>query len=272
LQKKGIDEGTRELVRCRLALFWSVYRIRILQRIIRDTNSVIESIDDQRRMFEKLWSLRAPPAQQAAALYGDDLAEDAAPDLKYLDLVRNQIHNDNQQLFRELEETIRQQILEKSGGMQAMLAEGHTRIRSLPSEICVQANIMVNRYLQLLDIDVVLGGLEDKTTKVKEMIEELHNGATPLLQSCGGKRRLFLAVPQRAAIPLIAGPIQRQFDQGANIIPSTCGDLIVCTEMEDIPIEHVTARVLMSQPSCAELIARIPSRNDVEWSSVIPLC
>jgi eukaryotic-like serine/threonine-protein kinase len=268
---QGIEECTRELVRCRVALFWNGYLMRMLQRVIRDANAVVESIDDQRRLFEKLWHRPVEPSLRTAARSVDDLSEET-PELTYLDLVRKQVHNDCRQLFDELDEIVRRQILEKGGGMQALLAEGQTRIRTLPSEICGEANIMVNRYLQLLDIDAVLARLDDKTRQVRDMIEEVHRDGSASLQSCGGKRRLIIAIPQRAPIPLVAGPIQRRFDQGANIVPSTCGDMIVCSEMEDVPIEHIAARVLMTQPNCAELIGRIPSRNDVDWSNVIPLC
>ena len=69
---------------------------------------------------------------------------------------------------------------------------------------------------------------------------------------------MLIAVPQRAPITSIASFVQHQMDHEANVLPSTCGDLAVCIEIDQMPVEHVAMSILQMQPDCAELISRLP--------------
>ena len=82
----------------------------------------------------------------------------------------------------------------------------------------------------------------------------------------------MLAVPEKAPVTAIAGFIQNQFDHEANVIASTCGELVVCYEMASVPIENVAMSIMQMQPDCAELVGRLHSRSDVEFTSLTPLC
>jgi serine/threonine protein kinase len=260
-----IHQLIREQVASRISAFVCGARKKILQTISADVSRILEAIDELGRQFDNLWQR---PRQSAAAPKLEEGEEHAS----LSQLLEQQIRKAGHEDPGDLESLVNERVLEPAGGLRAIITEGPGQIRKLPAEIRAQALLLVSRDLQLLDIDSVVNQVGDQLEQIAACVDRIVREATPSLATCGGSRRLLIAVPQRAPLPFIADILQKKMELDANVIPATCGELVVCTEMGDLPIEHIAAKILLTQPDCAELIERIPSRMDVAWSSVIPLC
>lgn len=172
----------------------------------------------------------------------------------------------------ELNQKLERNILKPEGGLRSILEENGNRSRLLPARIKQEAQLVVSNQLQELRLDsmIVDSGLSADT--FASWINSLIKPATPMLYKCGGTARLLIAVPKNAPVATIASYIQNLMDHEANIVPSTYGDFIVCMEMDRMPAENVAMTILQMQPDCTELIERLHSRTDVDWSSLTPMC
>ncbi len=264
--KEMVTTLTVEMIELRLETFICDAQRKMVQLVLKEATAILESVEQIRKQFDALWERpnRKSPESTPRELDGTES--------RLFEMFDHQTQLTSAKNLDELETFLDEQILKPEGGLLAIIKDGARHLRSLAAGIHELANILVNRELQLLDIDSVIKSANNQVDRLSDWIDSVARDASPALSTCGGSRRLVIAVPQRAPIPLIAGILQQKMEQAANVIPSTCGELIVCTEMENLPIEHVAAKILLTQPDCAELIGRIRSRTDVDWSSVIPLC
>jgi hypothetical protein len=172
----------------------------------------------------------------------------------------------------DLDRRLEDKVLRPEGGLRTILSEGGHRLRQLPGSIKREAQVLVSDDLQELRLDSMIVDSQISADLLAAWISDLVRPVTPLLFKCGGTARLLMAVPQKAPIATLATYIQTQLDYEANIIPSTSGDFVICLEMDQMPSENVAMTLLQIQPDCAELIERLHSRTDVDWSSLTPLC
>lgn len=264
--KETVARLTVELIQLRLQAFVCSTQRKVVRFVEKEVSAIQTTIEQFQKQFDSFWvrPTSKPADEPRHAL--------DVPEIRLSEIFDQQLHPVGANCLGDLETCLDEQILTPEGGLLAIIRDGPSRIRRLSADIYELANILVNRELQLLDIDSVIKNTSNQVERLSDWVEDVARDATPGLASCGGSRRLMIAVSQRAPIPYIAGILQEKLEQAANVIPATCGELIVCTEMDNVPIEHVAAKILLTQPDCAELIERIPSRTDVDWSSVIPLC
>ncbi len=175
-------------------------------------------------------------------------------------------------LLPQLEDAVNEKHLRDAGGLQSVLRQGVSHLRRLLASTELEAQILVNCALQQLRIDKIIFDAGVPIEQLVRSLEELVRTATPRLAVCGGTSRLLIVVPQRAPVTSLAGMLQHRLEQHANVIPATCGDVAVCFEMDQLPIEAVAMTILQTQPDCSELIERLHCRNDVDWSMLTPLC
>jgi hypothetical protein len=175
-------------------------------------------------------------------------------------------------LTGRLEKAVGQAFLDELGGFQAVLRLGGSHLRRLGNVIAVESQKLVNEVLQDLRIDAVIAQSGMNVETISRSLEDVVRSATPALASCGGTSRLMIAVPQRAPLTSLAAFLQHRMDQQADVIAATCGEITVCVEMDQLPVESVALSILQAQPDCAELVERLHCRNDIEWSALTPLC
>ncbi len=258
-----------ELVTARVGLLVETYKRLQIQRARSAVASLLGQIGEYYRVIEMIRQQLSLPSEVEMT------GEESYPDEQETDLhqlLEERAAEMARGLLPALEERIVSQFLKPEGGLQLVLREGGSRVRRMPSVIHGEAQRLVNQSLQELRFDSVLGQADVSADRVATWLDDVARVATPQLASCGGNSRLLIAVPQRAPVTSIASFIQHQMDHSANIVPATCGELAVCIEMDQIPTEHVAMSILQMQPDCAELINRLHARNDVQWSSLTPLC
>jgi serine/threonine protein kinase len=103
-----------------------------------------------------------------------------------------------------------------------------------------------------------------------DWIEKHMGGAAPALSSCGGASRLLLAVPDRSQPNQIGEWVQDRLGEPPTIVPATSGNLVLCHEIENVPLGNMVYQFFCQHPESIEYVSRIHTRVDVDWSPLSP--
>lgn len=161
---------------------------------------------------------------------------------------------------------IEDSFLRENGGLSGVLSDGAFLIHDLPARIQESAQAVIVAELKDVSIDDTIraSGL-DRDQLVAWTGERLAMTAPHLMMKCGGALRLMLGVPEHTAETVYAGLLSENLDVHPNTIPSTCGDLVFCYEVEQIPVTNIAYALLECRPDCADFVSRLHTRNDVDW-------
>ena len=169
----------------------------------------------------------------------------------------------DQVLQRELEvmQTDLKEMFIRDGG------HGRTRVEALMLRV---ARSIVSDQLRRVDLDQLFRAARVADTEVSSWLQRELEAATPrLLPRCGGASRLLLAVPEESSATTIAKCLEEQFNETPSIVRATHGDVVVCYEVEQIPLVTIATTLIQSRPDCADLVAHLHTRNDVDWTPLI---
>jgi len=121
--------------------------------------------------------------------------------------------------------------------------------------------------------DTCLNG-GDTCDVVKEnwWLERNWSRALPGLSDCGGGRRLCISAPAQLDRQALARCVADDGGDQATFIENDGRDIVVCHEIEDVPIENVVGRLIGHRHDLFEIASRIHTRIDVEWMSLAERC
>ena len=256
-----------EMIGDRLQYVVEAYKQKLVQATRYELSKTIEKIQEYYQRLDLLRNqLRLPiEVEDIYARHGDE--NSSLYQLLVAYATRLSAEN-----VDALDQRLETRIFQAEGGLRAMVHQGGTTMRRLPGLIKREAQLLVSEYLKALRLDSMIVESKLPADTFATWIADLVAPVTPQLYNCGGTARLLMAVPQKAPIATMASFIQDRMEFESNIIPSTCGDFVICLEMDQMPSEHVAMTLLQMQPDCAELIQRLHSRTDVAWSSLTPMC
>ncbi|MGI9515830.1 MAG: tubulin-like doman-containing protein [Pirellulaceae bacterium] len=255
------------LVSNRVELLVETFKRKLVQLTRNELLSIVHRIAEYSQSVELVRSQIQLPADVSR------IDEEQAPNEN--DMFELLVENVTQQAhswYPELEACMSNGFLKSEGGLYKILQQGGPRLRQLPNVIMRVAHNLACEKLQEMRLDTMLVETNLPADSIAAWVNELVRPAMPALYKCGGTSRLLIAVPQKAPIATLASFVQNQLDHEANIIPCTCGEFTICMEMDQMPAENVAMTILQMQPDCAELIERLHCRNDIEWTSLTPLC
>lgn len=87
-----------------------------------------------------------------------------------------------------------------------------------------------------------------------------------ILNECSGATRLILAVPERSNSNVINEHIAEHCDEQPFVVSCTNGGVALCFEAEQIHLANIANRMINKQPDALELVERLHTRIDVEWT------
>jgi len=89
--------------------------------------------------------------------------------------------------------------------------------------------------------------------------------ATPRLLTCGGAKRLLLAMPGTP----IRAPAQQSLAEHLggrlSIVPHGSGEILFCCEGEQLDVDRVAALLVGQRRDCARMALRLHTRIDIAW-------
>jgi hypothetical protein len=82
---------------------------------------------------------------------------------------------------------------------------------------------------------------------------------------------VVVALPRGAQGELLEAAFANGQSDQPRFLPVTDGDVAFCIEVGEIPIQQVAAKLLQTCPRSTELVSRIHTRTDINWSPLIRL-
>ena len=107
-------------------------------------------------------------------------------------------------------------------------------------------------------------GPEQLVKWAKDRVRE----ARPKVDDCGGTCRLMVGMPAYSGESMLPRILESKFKLKNCAVHGTQGNFVLCFEGEDVPLANVAFRLLESQPNAPELVRRINTRNDIDWSTL----
>jgi serine/threonine protein kinase len=192
-------------------------------------------------------------------------------DADFLDmdqLLSLSIHQDVDNQIKKLEVQIYESLIKDMGGFEPALTESSCWQRKLPNEIRTMAQrILADAYEKISIEDVI----EKNGVAPEQLIQWLNSkikGAKPNASDCGGESRMLIGLPKYSTGNRIPDLVANNFHVENKAIHGTSGNMVLCFEGENLSLAAVAFRLLAARPDAVELVKRIHTRNDVEWSTL----
>ena len=185
----------------------------------------------------------------------------------------NQIFSDNinrdlDQQILKTELQVYQSLIRDWGDYVSVFNDASLMRSQLPQQIRSSAQrVLTNAYKKVSLDDVVQKeniGPEQLVKWAKDRIRE----ARPEVDDCGGTCRLMVGMPALSGESMLPRILENKFKLKNCAVNGTQGNFVLCFEGEDVPLANVAFRLLESQPNAPELVRRINTRNDIDWSTL----
>ena len=92
--------------------------------------------------------------------------------------------------------------------------------------------------------------------------------ATPSLPHCGGARRLLLLIPADLSSAELIRRVRDEVAASPTVVADKENEVLLCYEMEQLPLPRVAAAVLDQRFQNVEVASRLHTRIDVQWSNL----
>ncbi|MGI9497113.1 MAG: protein kinase domain-containing protein [Mariniblastus sp.] len=178
------------------------------------------------------------------------------------------INRDLDQQILKTELQVYQSLIRDWGDYVSVFNDASLMRSQLPQQIRSSAQqVLTNAYKKVSLDDVVQKeniGPEQLVKWTKDRIRE----ARPKVDDCGGTCRLMVGMPALSGESMLPKILESKFKLKNCAVNGTQGNFVLCFEGEDVPLANVAFRLLESQPDAPELVRRINTRNDIDWSTL----
>ena len=163
---------------------------------------------------------------------------------------------------------IYESVVRELGGYRKMLDDSTCLQHRLPSEIQSAAQRVLADAYKKISLESVIAKNNVGPEQLVKWLNEKIRHARPVIDDCGGSSRIMLGIPALTNPAGLPEMFQRQFGLNVKAINGTRGSLVICFEVENISLANVAYRLLRARPDAIELVKRIHTRNDIEWSTL----
>ncbi len=186
-------------------------------------------------------------------------------------LIMRQITTDLPELRDELEKLLQQELEARSTTLRDMLQrDSRHGVAHLKSLVNQAARVVVRERLRKIDLDQLFKDARIGEAEISGWLQRELEAAMPrILPRSGGASRLLVAVPEHSSSKEIVKCLEGQFNESPTIVQATRGDVVVCYEVEQVPLVAVASSLIQSRPDCADLVAHLHTRTDVNWTPLV---
>ncbi len=202
--------------------------------------------------------------------------EDLDPDPPaYTSVVEQQmvesVLHDVDRLIDRAEAFVHSTLIEPAGGFFNIANSTANWRQKLPETIRFAAQKILGQAFRQISIERVIAKNNFSEDLVCKWIDEQVNAARPSTVECGGGLRLLIGLPSKSEESQVADLVRASLKLDLVSIPGTAGDVVFCFEGEGIPLPNIAYHLLQYGPEAMELVPRIYSRTDIEWSGLSEL-
>ena len=174
--------------------------------------------------------------------------------------------------FDSMVETVAQEVyhtvIEPEGGYYRALTDYSVQRYSLPAEMRKRAQQAICNANDSLSIEAMIRENAVAPEQLLQWLNGFINRAKPLVNDCGGRMSMLVATPIRSEESRLPKLIETNLSLQNVAINGTNGKIAVCFEADDLSLASVAFRLLSKRPDAVELVKRIHTRNDIEWTSL----
>ena len=203
--------------------------------------------------------------------------ETALPELESedgfnMDFLMNQsIHANLEQQILKTEIQVYESLIRDRGGYIDSLNESSVWQHRLPGEIREAAQQVLSDAYQKMCLDDIVVNSKVKPEQLIRWLNEKLAAARPEINNCGGAMRLMLGLPTFSQCSHVVELVESHFHMKQKSINGTYGNFVLTFECEDVSLASVAFRLLEDRPDAIELVKRIHTRGDIEWTSLADL-
>ena len=186
-------------------------------------------------------------------------------------LMNDSIHSDLENQISRTEIQVYSSLIEDRGGFAESLNQSSVWQHRLPGEIRTAAQrVLADAYQKLcLDEITVQAGIAPE--QLISWLNHKISAARPEVDNCGGSMRMILGLPTFSKADAVLQLMENHFHLKQKPINGTYGNFVICFECEDVALASVAFRLLEDRSDAVELVKRLHTRNDIQWSSLADL-
>lgn len=206
---------------------------------------------------------------------GEFTSETAAFDQEYCEatfdaqrLLVKQVESKLDEMAERVERNVYKSLIEPEGGYQRALTDYSILRYNLPNEMRAAAQQAICHFQENLSVEELIRENDVAPEQLFKWMSGLINEAKPLVNDCGGRMRLLIAMPLRSGESRIPRLVETNCKLQNVAINGTDGKVVVCFEADDVSFAAVAFRLLAKRPDAVELVKRIHTRCDISWTTL----
>ena len=234
-------------------------------KLLESTNKQVESLRQQIADISEQLVLVNESFQAAC---GSSLLESMNTDFQKQDLIGGSVVRLIQSQYDEMAATVDQRFSDSVAEDQSlfqMLTDHNSWLRDLPDLIKNSCQDLIVAQLQDVSLDGLVQASEFEDFGLNNWIDVHVSQANPKIDHLGGSIRMVVSVPQIETSSHMTGAICERSGFTPTVIDGAFGDCIFCFEVNHVPLDNVAIGMIDTRSDCAELVARLHTRNDVQW-------
>ena len=102
----------------------------------------------------------------------------------------------------------------------------------------------------------------------EDVLDEALQKAMPPLIECGANYRLLVTAGNQELLQRIKQSQRQQMADQPTIVPDSDDEVVVCYELENIPLENIVQGITGLRPDFDKLSARLRTRQDIAWTTL----
>ncbi len=127
------------------------------------------------------------------------------------------------------------------------------------------ARLLCHRLLKKLAVQKITASTSQEPQEASFSLRAGLEAVRTPLANCGGARRLLLVVPGDMPSAELARHLSQHVSQPPTVVADQENEVLVCCELEQVPIRQVAAAVAAGRMKTVEVAARLHTRIDVPW-------
>jgi len=198
----------------------------------------------------------------------EDLPELVEDDSCIEALLNQSVLDDMESHIAKSELQIFESFVKERGGYLKMLQDPSMWNQGLSKEVRNSIQKVLNDAYKKISLESVVIKNNVSPEKLVKWLNAKVIDARPQVDSCGGNSRLMIGLPALSTDSILPAMLEKQFHLKGSPISGTAGSFVLCFEAEDVSFANVAFRILETRPDAIELVKRIQTRNDVDWTTL----
>ncbi|MEM9409772.1 MAG: tubulin-like doman-containing protein [Planctomycetota bacterium] len=178
------------------------------------------------------------------------------------------VNEDREDLVLQVEKIVLDGIRANGESVLEVLSDSVNWQQNLPTSIIDASQSVLSNAFKKVSIDDVIAKSDIQPAAVKSWLNEQLNDATPFVTDCGGEATLLLGQPQYTSESKMPQVISECFDLKPREIKGTTGDFVLCFEVDRVLLANLAFSILKDSPEATEIVKRIQSRTDIDWTTL----